>query len=101
MYIGETEDIYKRLLQHKHKNKYEFWTDTYFISTKKNILHRGNIQYLEYKFIELAKKSNNIDVFNKKGYCKIPNLIPSDQQFTEYFFNYCKDLLAKLGLEFE
>ncbi|WP_071192618.1 N-6 DNA methylase [Trichormus sp. NMC-1] len=101
LYIGESEDIYRRLLEHKRSQKHDFWNNTYFILSKDNILNKGNIRYLEFKFIELAKQSNKIIPTNKRGYRKPPNLKPSDKKFTEDFFKYCKDLLAELGLNFE
>lgn len=45
VYIGEAEEVYKRLLQHQDK---DFWSETLAFISKDENLNKAHIKYLEY-----------------------------------------------------
>lgn len=63
-YIGETENIYKRLSQHV-TNK-DFWNESIIFIRSDNSFNRGNIKYLESYLYEKAKEADRFNVDNIK-----------------------------------
>lgn len=74
IYIGETEEILKRLKQHLNDENY--WNDFVVIISKDNILNKAHVKYLENKFYNLAKEANRYKVINGQ--------IPTCSSISEY-----------------
>jgi hypothetical protein len=71
-YIGEAEEVYKRLLQHQDR---EFWTEALvFISQDEN-LNKAHIKYLEYTLHKSATDAARYQIKN--------NNIPSKPSISE------------------
>jgi hypothetical protein len=94
VYIGEAEEIFKRLKQH-NLNK-DFWNFAIcFISEKQN-LNKGHIKFMENHAFNLAKKINK---------CKLENFVnPTKSSLTEQevdfvlnFFDDLKIIISSLG----
>ncbi|MCE2706663.1 MAG: GIY-YIG nuclease family protein [Proteobacteria bacterium] len=58
VYIGESEDVIKRIKQHLKDND-KSWFEEIIVFSCSKVLSKGHIKNLEYKLIKLAKKSIN------------------------------------------
>jgi len=63
VYIGEGDPVRTRL--EDHHSKKDFWTISYFFTSKDANLNKAHIQYLEYRLITLANEAKR---------CKFDNL---------------------------
>lgn len=66
VYIGEAEDVYKRLLQHQDK---DFWSEALAFISKDENLNKAHIKYLEFSLHKTATEISRCKLFN----CNIPN----------------------------
>ncbi|WP_315980544.1 GIY-YIG nuclease family protein [Aliamphritea spongicola] len=97
MYIGESEDVSKRLNEHKDK---DFWNAATVFSSKDENLTKAHIRYLEGQLIEKAKSLSQTDqsvvVMNaKESGAKLPE---SDAAEMNVFLEKCLQLLPVLGI---
>lgn len=60
-YIGEAEEVYKRLLQHQDK---DFWTETLVFISKDENLNKAHIKYLEYALYKSAVEAARYHLLN-------------------------------------
>lgn len=61
VYIGEAEEVYKRILQHQDK---EFWTEVLAFISKDENLNKAHVKYLEYSLHEDATNAARFKVYN-------------------------------------
>jgi hypothetical protein len=64
VYIGETEEMLKRLTHHARGTR--FWTDAVVFTNKDNNLTKGHIKYLERRLIESVRGIGRYQVENKE-----------------------------------
>ena len=57
VYIGESDNIYNRLVQHTKDEEKLFWIEAIAFSSKDDNLTKGHIKYLEYKLIKSASEN--------------------------------------------
>ncbi len=93
-YIGETENIYKRLNEHVRKK--EFWNEAIVIISKDENLNKAHIKYLEHRMIEEAKFVDRYDLTNS-DFPKKPSISKPDQDEMEEFFIHLKLLVSTFG----
>ena len=62
IYIGEAENIIKRLKQHLSDKDY--WNDCIVVISKDNLLNKAHVKYLEYNFYRLACDSGRMRIIN-------------------------------------
>jgi hypothetical protein len=60
-YVGEAEEVYKRLLQHQDK---DFWTEALVFISKDENLNKAHIKYLEYTLHKSAIEAARYQVTN-------------------------------------
>lgn len=60
-YIGEAEEVYRRLQQHQDK---EFWTETLVFISKDENLNKAHVKFLEYCLVEAAKQAKRYKLWN-------------------------------------
>jgi hypothetical protein len=63
-YIGEAEEVYKRLLQHQDK---DFWTEALVFISKDENLNKAHVKYLEYILHKSAIDSARYKVNNSNN----------------------------------
>jgi len=64
VYVGEAENLYKRLITHDNTKEKQFWhTVLAFVSKDKN-LTKAHVKFLESKCIEILKKTNRCEIAN-------------------------------------
>jgi hypothetical protein len=61
VYIGEAEEVYKRLTQHLEK---DFWSEALVFISKDENLNKAHIKYLEFILYEKAKETNRYELKN-------------------------------------
>lgn len=69
-YIGESENIYKRLVQHLSDK--DFWNECLMFVRNDNSFNKGNIRYLEDALFKKAKESNRYNIDNTKNTTESP-----------------------------
>ncbi|MCK5461282.1 GIY-YIG nuclease family protein [Candidatus Gracilibacteria bacterium] len=96
VYIGEAENLLKRIKQHNRDINKDFWTTAIgFVSEKKNI-NKAHIKYLENYCCNKAKEINKYELENDTTPTQ-PSLTEQDVDFVLSFFDDLKILIATLG----
>lgn len=92
-YIGESENIFKRLNDHLQK---DFWNEAVFFTSKDDNLTKSHIKYLESRLIEISKNSKRYIVSN--GNDATLSVLPrSDKDSMEEFLHNIRILLGTMG----
>jgi hypothetical protein len=60
-YIGEAEEVYKRITQHQDK---DFWSEVIALVSKDENLNKAHVKYLEYTLHKEATESGRFALFN-------------------------------------
>ncbi|MGB3640624.1 MAG: GIY-YIG nuclease family protein [Rivularia sp. (in: cyanobacteria)] len=99
IYIGESDNVFKRLTEHNKDDNKDFWTRSVLIISKDENLTKSHIRYLESKLIQLAQqaKRGTLDNNTAPG---IPPLPESDTADMEFFLSQVQMLLPVLGFSF-
>jgi len=93
-YIGEAEEVGKRLNQHLAK---EFWVQAIAFVSRDDNLTKSHFKYLEGRLIEEAQKIGSFDLENDvKSGAKLPE---SDRDDMEGFLDHVRQLLPILGCD--
>lgn len=94
IYIGEAENIIKRLKQHLEKK--DFWNEVIIFISKDTNLNKAHIKYLEYEFHRIAKECNRYSIDNSNTPTK-SSISESEQAELEEFVYNAKILVNALG----
>lgn len=94
VYVGEAENVAKRLSSKGHANK-EFWISAIAFVAKDNNLTKAHIRYLEGKLIDLAGQLS-LSIENEQS--TRSTLPESDQADMDEFLSKMMQLLPVLGL---
>lgn len=93
VYIGESEEVYKRLLQHIEK---DYWTECLVFISKDENLNKAHIKYLECMLYKMAIEAGRFKVINN-NIPTSPAISEADQAvMTEYGSNL-RLLVGALG----
>lgn len=96
-YIGQTENFVDRVKI--HDNKKDFWNVALVFVSIAETLTKANVEYLEYKGINLAKKVNVFVLDENKQVPNMPTLPEYQRDTMEEFFDGCKFLISFVGLK--
>lgn len=99
-YIGEGDDVSKRLYQHSRAEEQggkDFWDRAILITSKDANLTKAHARYLESRLISLAQKTNRARLVNGTAPAPLP-LPESDISDMEYFVAQAKIALPVLGV---
>lgn len=94
-YIGETENFRERVKD--HDNKKTFWQKALIFVSKDADMTKADVQYLEYKAIDQAKKANAYVLSDNKQTPKAPNLPEYQKDSMDEFFDDVKFLASFIG----
>ena len=94
IYIGEAENIIKRLKQHFDDKNY--WNDCIVIISKDNVLNKAHVKFLEYNFYSLAKSANRFLIINS-NIPQCSSVSEYDNAMLEEFIENAKLLVNTLG----
>lgn len=95
VYIGEGDDISKRL--RKHNSEKEFWDRAVVLTSKDMNLTKAHARYLEARFITLSAQANRATLDNSTNPEPI-NLPEADRSDMESFIEQAKIILPVLGI---
>lgn len=102
VYIGESDDVAKRLKQHnqpEEKGGKDFWERVCLITSKDQNLTKAHVKYLESQLIALATASGRCGL--KNGTAHDYTVLPeADQADMAFFSEQIRTILPVLGLEF-
>lgn len=94
-YIGETENFRERVKDHDSKKT--FWQKALIFVSKDADMTKADVQYLEYKAIEFARKANAYVLSDNKQTPKSPNLPEYQKDSMDEFFDDVKFLASFIG----
>lgn len=94
-YIGETENFKERVKDHDYKK--DFWQKALVFISKDQDLTKADVQFLEYRAIELAKRLSIYNLTDNKQIPKCPNLPEYRRDSMEEFFEDVKFLSSFIG----
>jgi len=94
IYIGEAEDIIKRLKQHLEKK--DNWNEAIAFISKDSNLNKAHIKYLENRFYTLAKECDRYSIDNSNTPTK-SSVSEAEQAELEEFIYNAKILINALG----
>ncbi len=84
IYIGQGEDVGKRLKQHQGDDAKEFWNDTVVFVSGNESLNRAHISHLESELIRLAGRAKQSRVANGNQPA-VPRMAPGDVAVADGF----------------
>lgn len=99
VYIGESDNVGKRLSQHNRDESKEFWDYASVITSKDQNLTKAHIRFLESKLISIAKETGRAQLLNGTApdYGYLPEADLADMAF---FAEQIRIVLPVLGLDF-
>ncbi len=99
VYIGEGDDVGKRLRSHAKDGSKDFWEKVCFITSKDHNLTKAHGRYLESRLIEIAKAAGRAALTNSTNpeAVRLPEADVSDM---EYFIDQIRLVLPVLGMDF-
>ena len=98
IYIGESENIYNRLIQHIKDEKKEFFSEVIAFTSKDEELTKSHIKYLEYRLVNEISENESFLLKNKNKNIRpiIPEMYIS---ILEEYLQNIKVLLPTLGYD--
>jgi len=96
VYIGETENAYKRLVDHIEGK--EFWNEAVVFTSKDENLNKAHIKYLESRLHEIATDANRYQIENNNTPTQSA-ISEADQAEMEEFTEYIQILINTLGFK--
>nr|WP_319400918.1 GIY-YIG nuclease family protein [uncultured Carboxylicivirga sp.] len=94
VYIGESENVYKRLIDHDRKK--DFWNEVVLFTSKDENLTKSHIKYLESRLTDITKQADryNAENGNKPTESSLPR---ADKDAMEEFIHNARMILGTLG----
>lgn len=99
VYIGESDDVGKRLAQHNKDETKDFWERACVVTSKDQNLTKGHVKYMESSLITIAQEEgwSKLNNKTKPDYGYLPESEISDMNF---FIEQIRIILPTLGLNF-
>jgi len=99
VYIGEADDVLKRLAIHAREERRDFWERTVVVVSKDENLTKAHVRYLESRLIQMAREANRARVVNDTS-PPTPTLPEPDVADMEYFLEQIAMMMPVLGFSF-
>lgn len=96
-YIGQTDEIAKRLGQHDADSKKEFFREVIVITSNDENLTSAHVRFLEARLISIASKINRTRLLNANAATQV-QLPEGDISDMEYFIEQLRMILPVLGV---
>jgi hypothetical protein len=97
VYIGQGEDVGRRLVAHQRDDAKEFWTDTVVFVSASGTLNRAHILYLEARLVDLAHGAKRMRMANGNR-PTVPSLSAADQAEADGFLAEMLAIFPVLGV---
>lgn len=99
IYVGETDNVGKRLAQHNKDEAKDFWEHTCVVTSKDHNLTKAHVRYLESRLIAIATEAGRAKLIN--GTAPDYGLLPeADLADMEFFIEQLRIVLPVLGMDF-
>lgn len=99
VYVGESDVIRKRLVQHDNDESKDFWERICVVTSKDQNITKAHARYLEARLIAIAHASGNASVLNRTA--PQPNRLPeADESDMEFFIEQLKLIFPVLRFDF-
>ncbi|MFC6715102.1 GIY-YIG nuclease family protein [Branchiibius cervicis] len=98
-YIGQSDDVAKRLTHHDRDEKKAFWNDVLVITSKDQNLTSAHVRYLESRLVRLAKSIGRTPLANSNEPTGGADLPEADASDMEYFVDQLRVVLPVLGVD--
>ena len=92
-YIGEAEEVYKRLLQHQDK---DYWTEALVFISKDENLNKAHIKYLEYILYSSATEAARYHILNSNTPNQ-PTISEAERAVMTEFSEHLRLLVGTMG----
>ena len=92
-YIGEAEEVYKRVAQHQDK---DFWSEVVIFISKDENLNKAHVKFLEYAIYDAAFATKRCMLANANT-PNCPALSEAEQAVIEEFLENLKVLVGTMG----
>lgn len=99
IYIGQAEDVAKRLASHVRSDDKDFWSETVVFVSSGEPLNRAHISYLESKLVGLAHAAKRATVVNGNRPGE-PALSAADQAEADGFLAELLNILPAIGVDY-
>lgn len=99
VYIGESDNVLKRLTQHNNDPNKDFWNRTVVVISKDENLTKAHVRYLESRLIDITAQAGRATLGNSTS-PDTPSLPEPDVADMEYFLEQLQTLLPVLNLPF-
>lgn len=102
VYIGESDDVAKRLKQHNRSEEQggkDFWERVCLVTSKDQNLTKSHVKYLESLLIGIAGNLGRCELVNGTAHDYI-NLPESDRADMAFFLEQIRTVLPVLGFDF-
>ena len=96
VYIGEAENVYKRLLQHQDK---DYWSEALAYVSKDENLNKAHIKYLEFALHKTASETARYKIYNTNT-PNCPSISESDKAVMTEFSHNLQLLVGTMGYKF-
>lgn len=99
VYIGETNNVGRRLAQHSKDDTKDFWDRACIITSKDQNLTEAHVRFLESRLITIAGEARRAKLSNGTApdYANLPEADTADMEF---FIEQIRIILPVLGLDF-
>lgn len=98
IYVGEGDDVLKRLKSHQSSDSKDFWTDTIVFTSKDGALNKAHARYLESRLVSLASEAKRSELVNGNS-PQSPPLSERDTAEAEGFLREMLIIFPVLGLD--
>jgi len=99
VYIGESDNVRKRLAQHNKDDSKGFWERTCVVTSKDQNITKAHARYLEARLIAIAQEVGRAALSN--GTTPPPIALPeADQSDMQFFIEQIRLVMPVLGFEF-
>lgn len=99
VYVGEGDEVRKRLAAHEKDETKDFWTRTVAIVSKDENLTKAHIRYLESRLLEMITQAGRATLANSTA--PTPNPLPEpDVADMEFFLSQVQLVLPVLGFTY-
>lgn len=99
VYIGESDNVISRLMQHNGDSTKDFWSRTVLVISKDENLTKAHVRYLESRLIQVVNKANRATLTNGTS-PSLPSLPEPDVADMEFFLDQLLLLLPVLNFTF-
>jgi hypothetical protein len=99
VYVGEGDNVFKRLVIHSRDANKDFWTEAVICVSKDENLTKSHVRFLESRLIQLADDAGRSNIVN--GTAPEGNPLPeADRSDMEYFLEQVGVVFPVLGFSF-